>query len=87
MNKIEVAPNVFLGAWNHVSYGYKHACGSFVIVLITGKEIHIQNKEDVETTINFWRMNAQAPLEPQAENIPPDIQQWMKQRKQAKAGK
>jgi hypothetical protein len=30
MNKIEVAPNVFLGVWSQVSCGYKHACGSFI---------------------------------------------------------
>jgi hypothetical protein len=84
MNKIEVAPNVFLDSWSHVSYGYKHACGAFIIVLLTGKEIQINNPKDVETTVNLWRINALSPLEPVQENISDDIRYWMDQKKQAK---
>jgi hypothetical protein len=81
INSLEIAPKVFVESWDQVSHGYRHCCGIFVIVLKVGKEIHIQNKDDVETTIAFWRMNAQAPMEPTTAKIPPDIQMWMNNRK------
>jgi hypothetical protein len=76
MNQIEIAPGVFVPSWACVSHGYHHCCGSFIIVLVTGGEIHIQDKIAVQATIDFWRSLSPAPIRPTVGQIPSDIEFW-----------
>lgn len=80
MPKVEIAPNIFVESWDDVNYGYRHCCGSFIIKLSDGEEIHIKDRNDVQRTVDYWRSLSDAPLDPKMK-IHPDIARWMGDRR------
>lgn len=76
MPRVEIAPNIFVNSWDDVFYGYQHCCGSFIIKMRDGEEIHIQDKNNVRQTITYWRSLSDAPLDPKTK-IHGDIMRWM----------
>lgn len=71
---VEIAPGVFVSNWEHVSCGYINGTGTtrqFIIVLINGRTIVVQDEDRIEATLSIWRGICKT------EGIPPEIDKWM----------